>query len=80
MARKKITAKEFVEQATGVRLSAHEKLCAERMKQIQESIKELKIEVKSLRQDVLKGKGAVAALILIGSSIAGIIGFFKLNA
>ena len=37
-------------------------------------------EVKSLRQDVLKGKGAVAALILIGSSIAGIIGFFKLNA
>ena len=32
MPRKKITAKEFVEQATGVRLSAQEKLCAERMK------------------------------------------------
>ena len=41
MPRRKITSKEFVEQATGVRLSAHEKLCAERMKHIQESIKEL---------------------------------------
>lgn len=81
MARKrKISPKQFTEMATGVRLSAHEKICAERMKQIQESIIELKKEVKSLRQDVLKGKGAVAALILIGSSIAGIIGFFKLNA
>jgi uncharacterized membrane protein YraQ (UPF0718 family) len=80
MARKKITPKVYAEYTAGVRLSAHEKICAERMKQIQESIIELKKEVKSLRQDVLKGKGAVAALILIGSSIAGIIGFFKLNA
>ena len=80
MPRKKITPKEYAEHTAGVRLSAHEKICAERMKQIQESIIELKKEVKSLRQDVLKGKGAVAALILIGSSIAGIIGFFKLNA
>lgn len=80
MPRKKITPKVYAEYTAGVRLSAHEKICAERMKQIQESIIELKKEVKSLRQDVLKGKGAVAALILIGSSIAGIIGFFKLNA
>ena len=80
MARKKITPKAYAEYTAGVRLSAHEKLCAERMKNIQESIKELSKEVKSLRQDVLKGKGAVAALILIGSSIAGIVGFFKLNA
>lgn len=80
MPRKKITPKVYAEYTAGVRLSAHEKICAERMKQIQESITELKKEVKSLRQDVLKGKGAVAALILIGSSIAGIIGFFKLNA
>lgn len=78
--RKSITVKKYAELATGVRLSAHEKLCAERMKNIQESIKELSKEVKSLRQDVLKGKGAVAALILIGSFIAGIIGFFKINA
>ena len=77
MARKKITAKDFVEQATGVRLSAHEKLCAERMKQIQESIKELNKEVKCLRQDVSKGKGAVAVLVFIGPIVVSILGFLN---
>ena len=80
MPRKKITPKDYAEVSAGVRLSAHEKLCAERMKTIHKSIEDLKVEVISLRQDVLKGKGAVAALILIGSFIAGIIGFFKFNA
>ena len=77
MARKKITAKNFVEQATGVRLSAHEKLCAERMKHIQESIKELSKEVKSLRNEVSKGKGAVAVLVFVGTLVASIIGFLN---
>ena len=77
MARKKITAKEFVEQATGVRLSAHEKICAERMKHIQESIKELSKEVKSLRNEVSKGKGAVAVLVFVGTLVASIIGFLN---
>ena len=80
MPRKKITPKDYAEVSAGVRLSSHEKLCAERMKTIHKSIEDLKVEVISLRQDVLKGKGAVAALILIGSFIAGIIGFFKFNA
>ena len=80
MARKKITAKDFVEQATGVRLSAHEKLCAERMKHIQESIKELSKEVKSLRTEVSKGKGAISVLVFLGTLIVGLIGFFKWNA
>lgn len=80
MPRKKITPTQYAEHTAGVRLSAHEKLCAERMKSIHKSIEDLKVEVISLRQDVLKGKGAVAALILIGSFIAGIIGFFKFNA
>ena len=80
MARKKITAKEFVEQATGGRLSAHEKLCAERMKHIQESIKELSKEVKSLRTEVSKGKGAISVLVFLGTLIVGLVGFFKWNA
>lgn len=79
MARKKITSKEYSEVATGVRLSSHEKLCAERMKALNESINELKREVKNLRQDVSKGKGAVSALILIGSFIAAIIGYFSFD-
>ena len=79
MARKKLSAKQFVEQATGVRLSAHEKLCAERMKNIQDSIKELFKEVKSLRTEVSKGKGAISVLVFLGTVVAGIIGFFQLK-
>ena len=65
MARKKITPHEYAEVSTGVRLSSHEKLCAERMKTLNDSINELKREVKSLRQDVSKGKGAVAVLVFL---------------
>jgi len=80
MARKKVlTPKEFSEVATGVRLSSHEKLCAYRMKEIQDSIKELNKEVKALRTDVLKGKGAISVLILLGSGLAAIIGFFSFD-
>tara|TARA_B100000073_G_C23652725_1_gene541256 strand:+ start:78 stop:317 length:240 start_codon:yes stop_codon:yes gene_type:complete len=77
MPRKKITAKNFVEQATGVRLSAHEKLCAERMKVLNDSINELKKEVKSLRQDVSKGKGAISVLVFIGGIIGVVLGYFN---
>ena len=80
MARKKVlTPKEFSEVATGVRLSSHEKLCAERMKHIQESIKDLSREVKSLRTEVSKGKGAVSVLIFFATLIASIVGFWKWN-
>jgi len=79
MPRKKITPKEFSEIATGVRLSSHEKLCAYRMKEIQDSITELNKEVKALRTDVLKGKGAISVLILLGSGLAAIIGFFSFD-
>ena len=78
MARKTL-AKQFAEQATGVRLSAHEKVCAERMKLLNESINELKKEVKSLRQDVSKGKGAISVLVFLGTLVVGLLGFFKLN-
>ena len=76
---KKLTSKQYADVATGVRLSSHEKLCAYRMKEIQDSIKELSTEVKSLRQDVLKGKGAISVLILLGSGLAAIIGFFSFD-
>ena len=74
---RKVSAKQFAEQATGVRLSAHEKICAERMKTLNDSINELKKEVKSLRQDVSKGKGAISVLVFLGTVIAGVIGFFQ---
>jgi hypothetical protein len=80
MARKKVlTSKEFAELSTGVRLSTHEKICAERMKTLYESIKELKSEVKSLRVEVSKGKGAISVLVFLGTIIAGVMGYFKWN-
>ena len=78
MPRKKVlTSKEFTELSTGVRLSSHEKICAERMKTLNENINELKKEVKSLRTDVSKGKGMVQVLVFLGTLVAGIIGFFQ---
>jgi len=77
MPRKKITPKDFAEVSAGVRLSSHEKLCAERMKLLHESITELKKEVKSLRSDVSTGKGVVQVLVFLGTIIATIIGVFQ---
>ena len=80
MARKKVNPVQmYAEQTTGVRLSSHEKLCAFRMKELQDSIKELSAEVKSLRKDVLQGKGAISVLVFLGSMIAGVIGFFQFS-
>ena len=77
MPRKKITPSLIAEQATGVRLSSHEKLCAERMKTLNESINELKKEVKSLRQDVSMGQGGLKVILAVGTLLVGIIGFFQ---
>ena len=77
MPRKKITSKEFSEVATGVRLSSHEKLCAERMTNILKSIEEMRKEIKSLRQDVSMGKGGLKVILAIGTLVVGIIGFFQ---
>ena len=79
MARKKITPSKYAELSAGVRLSSHEKLCAERMKTLNDSINELKREVKSLRQDVSKGKGAVAVLVFIGTLVVSIVGFLNIK-
>ena len=79
MPRKKVTPKEYADVATGVRLSSHEKLCAERMKSIQDSINELKREVKSLRTDVSTGKGMVKVLVFLGTIVATIIGVLNIK-
>ena len=40
-------------------------------------ITELKKEVKDLRQDVSKGKGAISVLVFLGTIILSCIGFFQ---
>ena len=74
---RKLTPKQYADVATGVRLSSHEKLCAERMNNILKSIEEMKKEVKDLRQDVSKGKGAISVLVFLGTIILSCIGFFQ---
>jgi len=73
----KKTVKSYAQESVGIRLSSHEKLCAERMKKLDESIRELNNEVKQLRQDVSKGKGAVSLLVFLATIIATVIGVFQ---
>ena len=76
MTRKKVNPMQvYAEQTTGVRLSSHEKLCSERMAQLIKSIDELKKDVKEMRTDMNKWKGAGSIIILIGSFIASVFYF-----
>jgi hypothetical protein len=77
MAKKKITSKAYPEVAAGVRLSAHEKICAERMKNLLTSIERLEKKVDTLSDSVSKGKGIVAVLVFLGTLGAGILGYFN---
>jgi hypothetical protein len=77
MPRKKATLKHYSLETTGIRLSSHEKLCAERMNNILKTLDEMKKEIKSLRQDVSMGKGGLKVILAIGTLIVGIIGFFQ---
>ena len=74
---KKLPSKQYADVATGVRLSSHEKLCAERMNNILKTLEEMKKEVKSLRQDVSMGKGGLRVILAVGTLVVGIIGFFQ---
>ena len=78
MAKKKLNQVQmYAEQTTGVRLSSHEKLCAERMNNILKTLEEMKREVKSLRTDVAMGKGGLKVILTIGTLIVGLIGYFN---
>ena len=80
MPRKKtLTAKELTSQMTGMRLSKHEAICAERMKTLFKAIDEMRKDIKDLRQDMNKGKGAVNVLIFFSGLVAAIVGVIKWN-
>jgi len=71
--KKSITPNEQV----GFRLSSHEKVCAERMKTLFKAIDEMRKDIKDLRTDMNKGKGAVNVLIFFAGLLGAIVGFFK---
>jgi hypothetical protein len=62
---------------TSIRLSAHEKICAERMAQLIKTIDELKVEVKDLRGDMNKGKGVIYFIIFLGGIATAVGSFFQ---
>ena len=76
MPRKK-TATSLAQQSVGIRLSSHEKVCAERMNNLLVSINRLEKKVDTLSDSVSKGKGIVAVLVFLGSIAAAAIGFFN---
>ena len=74
---KKKSASSLVHQGVGIRLSSHEKLCAERMNNILKSIERLEKKVEQLSDHVSTGKGIVKVLVVLGSLAAALIGFFN---
>jgi translation elongation factor EF-1alpha len=62
---------------TSIRLSAHEKICAERMSTLIKTIDELRVDVKDLRADMNKGKGVIAFLVIIGALIGSVLAILK---
>ena len=76
-AEKKI--KDYAEKSNSVRISYHEKVCAERMKTLFKAIDEMRVDIKNLHSDMNKGKGVINFLVVIGGTLAVILGFFKWN-
>ena len=79
MPRKKKAISSLAEQSVGIRLSSHEKLCAERMKNLIDSIQRLEKKVDTLSDSVSKGKGIVAVLVFFGSIAAACIGYLNIK-
>jgi hypothetical protein len=63
--------------ATSVRLSAHERICAERMSTLIKTIDELRSDVKQLHSDMNKGKGIIAFLIIVGGLVGSVLAILK---
>ena len=79
MSKTKITTRNFVNKSLGVRLSSHEKLCAERMSLLLKSIEGLRKDVLQLKLQVAKGKGAVAVLVFLGTIVAAVFGYLNIK-
>jgi hypothetical protein len=68
--------KSNVQDHNGIRISYHEKVCAERMKTLFKAIDEMRVDIKSLKADMNRGKGAAAIIILIGGLLGSIFYYF----
>ncbi len=71
--------KEYAEKNNSIRISYHEKVCAERMKTLFKAIDEMRLDIKNLHSDMNKGKGVISFVIILGGLLGAVIGFFKWN-
>ena len=76
---KKKSSSSLAQQSVGIRLSSHEKICAERMSNLMTSIERLEKKVDALQDNVSKGKGIVAVLVFLGSIAAACIGYLNIK-
>ena len=65
-----------VEDHNGIRISYHEKVCAERMKTLFKAIDEMRKDIRELKTFMNVGKGASAIIIFIGGLLGSIFYFF----
>ena len=86
MPKKKSSLNNVVETNNGIRISYHEKVCAERMKTLFNKIDNMNKEIKTLSGDISelkeyanKSKGGFKLLIILGSILATLIGYFNYN-
>ena len=75
--KKRKSIKSSVEEANGIRISYHEKVCAERMKTLFKAIDEMRKDIKELKTNMDRGKGAAAIIILLGGIIGSIFYYFQ---
>ncbi len=75
--KRKKSTKSNIEDANGIRISYHEKVCAERMKTLFKAIDEMRKDIKELKTFMNKGRGAAAIIVLIGGIIGSIFYFFQ---
>tara|TARA_B100000212_G_scaffold133918_1_gene100598 strand:- start:820 stop:1059 length:240 start_codon:yes stop_codon:yes gene_type:complete len=75
--KKKRSTNSNVEDHNGIRISYHEKVCAERMKTLFKAIDEMRKDIKELKTFMNRGKGAAAIIILLGGIIGSIFYYFQ---
>jgi len=65
-----------IENNNGLRISYHEKICADRMKTIFKLLDEMRNDVRELKTFMNVGKGAAAIIIFLGGLVGSIFYFF----
>jgi len=86
MPKKKSSLNNVVETNNGIRISYHEKVCAERMKTLFNKIDNMNKEIKTLSGDISelkeyanKSKGGFKLLMILGSILTAVVGYFNYN-